>query len=157
MASPCTSAPLSGALLYVAQSGDLFTGAITLYLLALGMGVPLILITLFGNKILPKSGMWMETVKKLFGFVMLALPVFLISRILPDEWTPRLWAMLGTAFFYLVLLSKCQKNGIGWVFRILFLVAAMISVKPLQTWVWGETSTPSAIENKVVSHVDLRK
>ena len=156
VASPCTSAPLSGALLYVAQSGDLFTGAITLYLLALGMGVPLILITLFGNKILPKSGMWMETVKKLFGFVMLALPVFLISRILPDEWTPRLWAMLGTAFF-IWFAFQMPKNGTGWVFRIFFLVAAMISVKPLQTWVWGETSTPSAIENKVVSHVEFKK
>ncbi len=156
VASPCTSAPLSGALLYVAQSGDLFTGAITLYLLALGMGVPLILITLFGNKILPKSGMWMETVKKLFGFVMLALPVFLISRILPDEWTPRLWAMLGTAFF-IWFAFQMPKNGTGWVFRILFLVAAMISVKPLQTWVWGEVSTPSAVENKVVSHVEFKK
>ena len=156
VASPCTSAPLSGALLYVAQSGDLFTGAITLYLLALGMGVPLILITLFGNKILPKSGMWMETVKKLFGFVMLALPVFLISRILPEEWTPRLWAMLGTAFF-IWFAFQMPKNGTGWVFRILFLVAAMISVKPLQTWVWGEISTPSAVENKVVSHVEFKK
>ena len=156
VASPCTSAPLSGALLYVAQSGDLFTGAITLYLLALGMGVPLILITLFGNKILPKSGMWMETVKKLFGFVMLALPVFLISRILPEEWTPRLWAMLGTAFF-IWFAFQMPKNGTGWVFRILFLVAAMISVKPLQTSVWGETSTPSAVENKVVSHVEFKK
>ena len=156
VASPCTSAPLSGALLYVAQSGDLFTGAITLYLLALGMGVPLILITLFGNKILPKSGMWMETVKKLFGFVILALPVFLISRILPEEWTPRLWAMLGTAFF-IWFAFQMPKNGTGWVFRILFLVAAMISVKPLQTWVWGETSTPSAVENKVVSHVEFKK
>ncbi len=156
VASPCTSAPLSGALLYVAQSGDLFTGAITLYLLALGMGVPLILITLFGNKILPKSGMWMETVKKLFGFVMLALPVFLISRILPDEWTPRLWSMLGTAFF-IWFAFQMPKNGTGWVFRILFLVAAMISVKPLQTWVWGETSTPSAVENKAVSHVEFKK
>ena len=156
VASPCTSAPLSGALLYVAQSGDLFTGAITLYLLALGMGVPLILITLFGNKILPKSGMWMETVKKLFGFVMLALPVFLISRILPEEWTPRLWAMLGTAFF-IWFAFQMPKNGTGWVFRILFLVAAMISVKPLQTWVWGETSTPSAVENKAVSHVEFKK
>lgn len=156
VASPCTSAPLSGALLYVAQSGDLFTGAITLYLLALGMGVPLILITLFGNKILPKSGMWMETVKKLFGFVMLALPVFLISRILPDEWTPKLWAMLGTAFF-IWFAFQMPKNGTGWVFRILFLVAAMISVKPLQTWVWGETSTPSAVENKAVSHVEFKK
>ncbi len=156
VASPCTSAPLSGALLYVAQSGDLFTGAITLYLLALGMVVPLILITLFGNKILPKSGMWMETVKKLFGFVMLALPVFLISRILPDEWTPRLWSMLGTAFF-IWFAFQMPKNGTGWVFRILFLVAAMISVKPLQTWVWGETSTPSAVENKAVSHVEFKK
>ena len=156
VASPCTSAPLSGALLYVAQSGDLFTGAITLYLLALGMGVPLILITLFGNKILPKSGMWMETVKKLFGFVMLALPVFLISRILPDEWTPRLWAMLGTAFF-IWFAFQMPKNGTGWVFRILFLVAAMISVKPLQTWVWGENSIPSAVENKAVSHVEFKK
>ena len=156
VASPCTSAPLSGALLYVAQSGDLFTGAITLYLLALGMGVPLILITLFGNKILPKSGMWMETVKKLFGFVMLALPVFLISRILPDEWTPRLWAMLGTAFF-IWFAFQMPKNGTGWVFRILFLVVAMISVKPLQTWVWGETSTSSAVENKAVSHVEFKK
>lgn len=156
VASPCTSAPLSGALLYVAQSGDLFTGAITLYLLALGMGVPLILITLFGNKILPKSGMWMETVKKLFGFVMLALPVFLISRILPDEWTPRLWAMLGTAFF-IWFAFQMPKNGTGWVFRILFLVAAMISVKPLQSWVWGESQAPSAVENKAVSHVEFKK
>ena len=156
VASPCTSAPLSGALLYVAQSGDLFTGAITLYLLALGMGVPLILITLFGNKILPKSGMWMETVKKLFGFVMLALPVFLISRILPDEWTPRLWAMLGTAFF-IWFAFQMPKNGTGWLFRILFLVAAMISVKPLQAWVWGESSAQRAIENKLVSHVEFKQ
>ena len=156
VASPCTSAPLSGALLYVAQSGDLFTGAITLYLLALGMGVPLILITLFGNKILPKSGMWMETVKKLFGFVMLALPVFLISRILPDEWTPRLWAMLGTAFF-IWFAFQMPKNGTGLLFRILFLVAAMISVKPLQAWVWGESSAQSAVENKLVSHVEFKQ
>lgn len=156
VASPCTSAPLSGALLYVAQSGDLFTGAITLYLLALGMGVPLILITLFGNKILPKSGMWMETVKKLFGFVMLALPVFLISRILPDEWTLRLWVMLGTAFF-IWFAFQMPKNGTGWLFRILFLVAAMISVKPLQAWVWGESSAQSAVENKLVSHVEFKQ
>ena len=108
VASPCTSAPLSGALLYVAQSGDLFTGAITLYLLALGMGVPLILITLFGNKILPKSGMWMETVKKLFGFVMLALPVFLISRIVRMNGRQDYGRCLVPHSLF-GLLSKCQK------------------------------------------------
>lgn len=136
VASPCTSAPLSGALLYVAQSGDLLTGALTLYLLALGMGVPLILITLFGNKILPKSGMWMETVKKLFGFVMLALPVFLLSRILPEIWAPRLWALLGTAFFVWFALQM-PKQGIGQLVRIVFFGAAMVCVQPLQQWLWG--------------------
>ena len=108
VASPCTSAPLSGALLYVAQSGDLFTGAITLYLLALGMGVPLILITLFGNKILPKSGMWMETVKKLFGFVMLALPVFLISRMSAMNGHQD-YGRCSVPHFSFGLLSKCRK------------------------------------------------
>ncbi|ABR74510.1 protein-disulfide reductase DsbD [Actinobacillus succinogenes] len=97
VASPCTTAPLSGALLYVAQSGDLLTGAVTLYLLALGMGVPLILITLFGNKILPKSGAWMNRVKELFGFVLLLLPVILLERVFP-AWSASLWAVWAIAF-----------------------------------------------------------
>ena len=59
---------------------------------------------------------------------MFALPVFLISRILPDEWTPKIMGDAWYRILYLVLLSKCQKMGTGWVFRILFLVAAMIRV-----------------------------
>ena len=98
VASPCTSAPLSGALLYVAQSGDLFTGGLALYLLALGMGIPLVLITLFGNKILPKSGDWLLKVKTAFGFVMLALPIFLIARLLPTQIEPLLWSTLALIF-----------------------------------------------------------
>ncbi|PJG82019.1 protein-disulfide reductase DsbD [Caviibacterium pharyngocola] len=148
VASPCTSAPLSGALLYVAQSGDIWTGALTLYLLALGMGLPLIAVTLFGNKILPKSGEWMINVKIAFGFVMLALPVFLLSRVLPEEWENRLWALLGAAFF-LWAAWQMHANGIGKALRILLLIAAMIAVKPLQTWFWGteprgESAVPSA-------------
>ena len=149
VASPCTSAPLSGALLYVAQSGDLFTGGITLYLLALGMGLPLILITVFGNKILPKSGAWMEQVKTAFGFVMLALPVFLLSRILPELWEPRLWALLGTAFFTW-LAFQMRDNDLGWALKILFLIAAMVVVKPLQNWLWNEDSAKSAVQNSAV-------
>ena len=127
VASPCTSAPLSGALLYVAQSGDLFTGAATLYLLALGMGVPLMLITLFGNKILPKSGEWMNTVKQTFGFVMLALPVFLLSRILPEVWESRLWAGLATAFFIWFALQM-PKSGFGYAIKIISFALAMVFV-----------------------------
>lgn len=157
VASPCTSAPLSGALLYVAQSGDLFTGAITLYLLALGMGLPLILVTVFGNKILPKSGAWMEKVKVGFGFVMLALPVFLLSRLLPEGFEPRLWALLGTAFF-IWLSFQMHENGLGRILRILLLIMAMISVKPLQDWLWNDGFGKSAVENSaVLSHTQFKR
>jgi len=157
VASPCTSAPLSGALLYVAQSGDLFTGAATLYLLALGMGVPLMLITLFGNKILPKSGEWMNTVKQTFGFVMLALPVFLLSRILPEAWEPRLWAGLATAFFIWFALQM-PKSGFGYAIKIISFALAMVSVQPLQNWIWQtQTTTQSAVENKPVSQVKFKQ
>ncbi len=82
--SPCTTAPLSAILLYIAQSGNMWLGGGTLYLYALGMGLPLILITVFGNRLLPKSGPWMEQVKTAFGFVILALPVFLLERVIGD-------------------------------------------------------------------------
>jgi thiol:disulfide interchange protein DsbD len=83
IASPCTTAPLSAALLYVAQSGDYFVGGITLYVLSLGMGIPLLLLGTSGGKLLPKAGAWMEQVKTLFGFVMLVVPLILLERIIP--------------------------------------------------------------------------
>lgn len=90
--SPCTTAPLSGALLYVAQSGDLVTGAVTLYALALGMGIPLIIAAMFGNRLLPKAGAWMNRVKTFFGLVLLAAPIFLLERLLPETISVWLWA-----------------------------------------------------------------
>lgn len=92
--SPCTTAPLSGALLFVAQSGDLLIGAIALYLLGIGMGIPLIAVAIFGQSILPKSGEWMNRIKTLFGFILLAAPVFLLERLLPEQWSIALWSLL---------------------------------------------------------------
>lgn len=156
VASPCTSAPLSGALLYVAQSGDFVIGALTLYLLALGMGLPLILITVFGNKILPKSGAWMENVKTAFGFVMLALPVFLLSRILPAVWEPRLWALLGVSFF-VWLAMQMRTYSIGLFFRILFLIAAITLAQPLQTWLWQNNTQPTENQSAVQNSLEFQQ
>lgn len=156
VASPCTSAPLSGALLYVAQSGDFVIGALTLYLLALGMGLPLILITVFGNKILPKSGAWMENVKTAFGFVMLALPVFLLSRILPAVWEPRLWALLSVSFF-VWLAMQMRTYGIGLFFRILFLIAAITLAQPLQTWLWQNHTQPTENQSAVQNSLEFQQ
>ncbi len=142
--SPCTTAPLSAILLYIAQSGNMWLGGGTLYLYALGMGLPLMLITVFGNRLLPKSGPWMETVKTAFGFVILALPVFLLERILGDNWGIRLWGLLGVAFFGWAFITSLQATK-SWmrVVQIILLGAALVCARPLQDWAFGTTVTAS--------------
>lgn len=136
--SPCTTAPLSAILLYIAQSVNLWAGAGTLWLYAMGMGLPLIVVTLFGNRLLPKSGPWMQTVKQGFGFVILALPVFLLERVLGDLWGVRLWSALGVACFAWAFCSSLRGQGGKWrLAQIAMLAAALISARPLQEWVWG--------------------
>ncbi|MRS16750.1 protein-disulfide reductase DsbD [Enterobacteriaceae bacterium RIT691] len=143
--SPCTTAPLSAILLYIAQSGNLWLGGGTLYLYALGMGLPLILVTVFGNRLLPKSGPWMAQVKTAFGFVILALPVFLLERILGDAWGLRLWSLLGIAFFSWAFITSltAQKPWMR-VVQIVLLAAALVSARPLQDWAFG----PSAVQQQ---------
>lgn len=123
--SPCTTAPLSGALLYVAQSGDLFTGAIALYALAMGMGIPLILVAVFGNKLLPKAGGWMERVKTLFGFILLAAPIFLLERLLPPVWSTALWSVLGIAAFGWLYHCKNSLPFGGWKQSMVGIIAVL--------------------------------
>lgn len=98
IASPCTTAPLSAALLYVAQSGDLLLGAITLYILSLGMGLPLLLLGSSGGKLLPKAGNWMNAVKTSFGFLLLAVPLILLERILPFSYVLAAGSLLMLCF-----------------------------------------------------------
>lgn len=144
--SPCTTAPLSAILLYIAQSGNPWLGGGTLYLYALGMGLPLILITVFGNRLLPKSGPWMESVKTAFGFVILALPVFLLERVLGETWGLRMWSALGVAFFgWAFIASLGSTRRAVRVLQILLLGAALICARPLQDWAFG---TPAAAENQ---------
>ncbi len=133
--SPCTTAPLSAILLYIAQSGNLWLGGGTLYLYALGMGLPLILVTVFGNRLLPKSGPWMQQVKVAFGFVILALPVFLLERVIGEAWGLRLWSLLGVAFFGWAFITSLSSHK-GWmrVVQIALLGAALVAARPLQDW-----------------------
>ncbi|EJB8474224.1 protein-disulfide reductase DsbD [Citrobacter freundii] len=155
--SPCTTAPLSAILLYIAQSGNMWLGGGTLYLYALGMGLPLMLITVFGNRLLPKSGPWMEHVKTAFGFVILALPVFLLERIIGDEWGIRLWSLLGVAFFsWAFITSLHAKRPWMRLVQIALLAAALVSVRPLQDWAYGtpHAQTQAHLNFKPIATVD---
>lgn len=155
--SPCTTAPLSGALLYVAQSGDLLTGGVALYALAMGMGIPLILVAVFGNKLLPKAGGWMDRVKTLFGFVLLAAPIFLLERILPEMWSTALWSALGIAAFGWLYHVKNNLEFGGWKQSAVGIIAVLglfASAQPALNY-WFADSTQQA-QTSEVSFIKIR-
>jgi len=99
--SPCVSAPLAAALVYISTTGDAALGATALLMLGLGMGAPLVVIATLGSHLLPKSGGWMDDVKNFFGILLLGVAIWLLERILPGQLTLILWALLlaGTASF----------------------------------------------------------
>ncbi|MGI3105270.1 protein-disulfide reductase DsbD [Vibrio alginolyticus] len=142
--SPCTTAPLSGALLYVAQSGDLLTGGVALYALAMGMGIPLILVAVFGNKLLPKAGGWMDRVKTLFGFILLAAPIFLLERIMPEMWSTILWSALGIAAFGWLYHIKNSLEFGGWkqsAVGIIAVLGLLAAAQPILNYWFGNSTT----------------
>lgn len=123
--SPCITAPLAAALVYISATGDALLGGMALLALGLGMGTPLIALGTTGASILPKAGGWMEQVKIFFGVMLLAVAIWLIARILPDAISLGLWALL--AIIYAVVLgafeaasSLAQRfvKGVAWVLLV---------------------------------------
>jgi len=92
--SPCTSAPLTAALLFIAKSGNEWIGGLSLYFLGLGMGIPLLIIGISEGRLLPKAGAWMETVKLLFGFIMLGMALYITAHLIPGPVYLLLWGAL---------------------------------------------------------------
>jgi thiol:disulfide interchange protein DsbD len=112
VASPCTTAPLTGILLFIAQSGDLVLGFSALYVLSLGMGIPLILFGITGGKLLPKAGNWMNVVKVTFGFMMLAVAIMFVERLVTHVATDIAWALLGlTTFTYFYVMNQNSQTS----------------------------------------------
>ncbi|WP_092401808.1 protein-disulfide reductase DsbD [Candidatus Ichthyocystis sparus] len=83
---PCIAPPLAGTLLYIAKTGNMWIGGTALFMLALGMGVPLIIIGISADKILPKAGVWMDKIKQICGFSLLGLAVYIVSPVIPPVW-----------------------------------------------------------------------
>lgn len=91
---PCVAAPLAGALLYISQSGDAALGGSALFAMALGMGVPLLVVGASAGALMPRAGPWMETVKRFFGVLLLAVAIYLISPVIPVTIQMLAWAAL---------------------------------------------------------------
>ncbi|WP_150573732.1 protein-disulfide reductase DsbD, partial [Pseudomonas fluorescens] len=129
LVSPCVSAPLAGALLYISASGDALGGALKLFALGLGMGAPLLLIGTGGAAWLPKSGPWLNTVKNAIGVLLLGLAIGLLSRVLPGPLTLLLIGLLaaGVALFLgaLELVVKTPRERLAQLAGLALLVYAL--------------------------------
>nr|WP_315469529.1 protein-disulfide reductase DsbD [uncultured Undibacterium sp.] len=91
---PCVAAPLAGALVYISQTKDVVVGGTALFSLAMGMGVPLLLVGISAGSLLPRAGVWMEQIKRFFGVLMLAMAIWMVSPVLPPVMQMIAWAIL---------------------------------------------------------------
>lgn len=123
--SPCVSAPLIAILLYIANTGNIVLGGSSLFTLAIGMNIPLLVIALAGRKFLPKAGNWMNITKHISGFVLIALAIWLLSRVIPEAISMSLYAILAlllAAYCYRLDIKNTLYRPLKTIFAILFLL-----------------------------------
>ncbi len=112
---PCVAAPLAGALLYIAQTGDAALGGAALFMMALGMGAPLIAVGVATRSILPRVGPWMEGVKRAFGVMLLGVAVWLVTPVIPAAAVMLAWAVLLVfSGIFLHALDPLPPHAKGW-------------------------------------------
>ncbi|WP_458717091.1 protein-disulfide reductase DsbD [Pseudomonas gregormendelii] len=127
LVGPCMTAPLAGALLYIAQSGNALHGGLILFTMGIGMGIPLLLLVTVGNRFLPKPGAWMNLLKGVFGFLFLATALLMLRPVLDES----LWVGLCGALLLIAAYSAWkQSEGFGRV-------AQLFGASSLLMGVWG--------------------
>ncbi|MBI3187253.1 MAG: protein-disulfide reductase DsbD [Gammaproteobacteria bacterium] len=132
---PCVAAPLFGVLIYISMTGDQLLGGVALFSLSMGMGAPLIAIGTSAGKIMPRAGMWMDVIKAVFGVLLLAVAIWMLERILPEQITMLLWAMLFiVSSIYMNSFETLPAESTGWarlwkgVGLVLFIYGAMLLI-----------------------------
>lgn len=165
---PCVAAPLAGVLLFISQTGDITTGGLILFVLAWGQGASLILLGSSSGALLPRTGMWMNTVKQVCGLLLFAAALWMVSPLLPT-WLPMvLWAALALAFAYIIgtfrsypsqSLTNILLKTLGWlavVWAIMLCIGLAMGSRsilhPLKT-----TSTSEHIQFNRISSLDELK
>ena len=170
LVSPCISAPLAGALIYLSASGDAVLGAGALFALGLGMGVPLLAVGVGGASLLPRAGPWMNAVKAAFGVMLLGVAIWLLDRVLPGSLVLALWAALAIGSgVALGGLDFSSRTGMGQVWKaagvmlciygVLLLVGAASGaddpLRPLERMVRGADGTPAELRPTFIPVADL--
>lgn len=131
LVGPCMTAPLAGALLYIGQTGSAVYGGLALFALGLGMGLPLLIIAMFGARVLPKPGTWMDRVRVAFGYVMVGMAVMMLDRFVPASVSLVLWGawLLSVAIGLLAWAQAvAAKVRLQWTLRTVSAFVGLWSV-----------------------------
>lgn len=173
---PCVAAPLAGALLYISQTRDVILGGSALFVMALGMGVPLLLLGTSAGALLPKAGPWMEAIKQFFGVLLLAVAIWLISPVINEVVHMLLWAaLLIISAIYLHAIDPLPERASGYlkflkgigVIALLVGVALLIGVlsgsrdvlQPLSTFniAASDTSSGGGMAYNTAGHIPFER
>ena len=162
--SPCVAAPLAGALIYIGQTHNVLLGGVGLFALALGMGVPLLLIGASAGSLLPKAGGWMTVVRNLFGVVMLAVAAYIVWPVLPNAITQPVNKALGLqAALHLPFqrvksvaeLDAAIKNANGKIVMLDFYADWCTSCKEMEKLTFSDEKVKAALKNTVLLQADV--
>ncbi len=148
---PCVAAPLAGALIYIGHSGDVLLGGSALFVMSLGMGVPLLLIGAGAGKFMPRPGAWMDNIKAIFGVLMLAVAIYMISRIVNAQISMLLWmALLLISSIYMGALEPLKENVSGWykLLKGLAIITLIYSIFIFVGALRGATNPLNPLEQK---------
>jgi thiol:disulfide interchange protein DsbD len=122
---PCVAPPLAGAVIFISQTGNALLGGTALFVMSIGMGLPLLLVGIGAGKFMPRPGGWMTRVSQTFGVTMLALSIFMFGKVLPEATTLLMWSLLfiGLALYMGVFNSSKESNGASKLFQLMAFVS----------------------------------
>ncbi|UPT77075.1 protein-disulfide reductase DsbD [Sulfurovum sp. XGS-02] len=152
---PCVAPPLGGAVLFISHTGDALLGGSALFIMSIGMGMPLLIVGLGAGKFMPKPGGWMTAVSQTFGVMMLGLGIFMLSRILPEGLTMILWALLliGTALYMGVFNPSSATQGAKKLLQLLAMVFLLYGVSLFIGGISGASSMLRPFERFTQVHI----
>jgi thiol:disulfide interchange protein DsbD len=166
---PCVTAPLIGALIVISQTGDAVLGGAALFSLSIGMGAPLLVIGVSAGKLLPRAGAWMDSIKAVFGVLLLAVAIWMLERIVPDAVTFALSGiLLIVSAIYLGALDHLEPGVSGWrrlwkglglvllLYGAFLLVGAASGSRDLMQPLRGVVATQGAGPGGAVAHEGLQ-
>lgn len=135
----CVGPALVGALVVIGQTGQIVRGAAALFAMSIGMGTPLLIVGASAGKLLPKAGAWMDTVKKLFGVMMLAVAAWMLARVIPERFSLVLWAIPALICAWLLWTETRKRTATTWLARVAGAAAGLYGVTLIAGFALGST------------------